>query len=251
MVTFSILLNTRKNKGEIMSKISNNSSQNSKNKGFLNDYIRSGVLAEKLSADIKYKLVNEKNGKLTKVLDSIVDDFRLITTNEKTSYLLENYKIRRQLEVLNATLENFLSNSFAPQNRICATVRKGTKIRVFKLERINYSGKKHMALVRGEEYFRGLKENEKEFLSKYSKENGSDYPLEEGKLYTWKEVKTLLLKKLDKPAIQQDELKLQVRKRMKMAREMIEKNIDVNQLRKKTGCNFKIIYESEPSKIKK
>lgn len=235
-----------------MGKSTDNSSFSTKNQGFIPNYIKRGIQCKKIPADVKYELTNPKNGKLTKVLKAIVEDLQFLLTEENSKHLLLDYKISNQLKTLDALLQNYFNSSFAPPYRIAPTVKKGTKIRVFKLARIDYSGDKEIAIIRGEQIGRGLKSNERKLIYRYMRKCGDNFPLDESKEYSWLKLKELLTKQMEKKHVPPEQEVLKLGKRIQKAREMIKKKIGKKferKLMEETGCGFQVKNYGDPENL--
>jgi len=196
--------------------------------GLLSRVERGDIRRGRLSPKVKTTLTNQKNGKFTKKLALIVDDIELVLTNEITKDMLSNYKSYQQLDRLRDILDRFFDFSPIPTYRISATVKSGTKKRVFELAKINYgSSEESIEQIRSSQLTRGLKDSERTLIQNYTKVRGYNFPLELGKQYSWNEVKTLINKELKKTnlGVPKSE-KEKARESYKLAWNMIRENID-------------------------
>ncbi len=106
---------------------------------------------------------------------------------------LEDYNVRNELDRLAGVLDSAIGFHAFPMYRL-APKYKHTK---FCLELLEVSDTE-LRNERNRRYLvtKGLKSHEKNLVLEYIKNVGYNLPLEEGKSYTWKQVKQLLTEKI-------------------------------------------------------
>lgn len=184
-----------------------------RNTGILTTEQRRILLEGKIKSNIKWNLLDIKKGRLTKKIKELAKDFEIISDSIDCWEWFTNIQIKNNLNSIDAMIKKITDFYPLPGHQLKAVTIKGKRryclnelfnVQVNPAESRYYnmqsSARKKLLNERHHEYFlykmkksSSLKENEwrfiKNYLQKNLKDNYYDLPLEEGKYYTWKEVK--------------------------------------------------------------
>ena len=166
--------------------------------GLFTDSQRKQIKRNKINRDNKSKLLpkNQRDSPIFKHLKELSTDLLLMKDNPKFHRFIDNYLVRNELIKLEGALDQLLGFHILPIRKLGVT---RTNSRPYHLKPVFASGSElKTESKRRKIVTKGLKSHEKNLVLEYIKKVGYNLPLEEGKFYTWKQVKQLLTEKIEK-----------------------------------------------------
>ena len=164
--------------------------------GLFTDSQRKQIKSNKINRDNKSKLLpkNQRDSPIFKHLKELPTDLLLMKDNPKFHRFIDDYLVRNELTKLEGALDQLLGFHTLPIRKLGVT---RTKSRPYHLKPVLASGSElKTESKRRKIVTKGLKSHEKNLVLEYIKKVGYNLPLEEGKFYTWKQVKQLLTEKI-------------------------------------------------------
>lgn len=164
--------------------------------GLFTDEQRKQIKKNKINRDNKSKLLpkNQKDSPIFKHLKELPTDLLLMKDNPVFHEFIDDYFVRNELIKLEGALDQLLRFHTLPIRKLGVT---RTKSKPYYLKSVLASGSElKVERKRREIVTKGLKSHEKNLVLEYVKKVGYNLPLEEGKSYTWKQVKQLLTEKI-------------------------------------------------------
>ena len=165
--------------------------------GLFTDSQRKQIKRNKMSKDNKSKLLpkNQRDSPIFKHLKELPTDLLLMKDNHIFREFIDDYFVRKELTNLEGALDKLLRFHTIP-TRMLAVSRNKSK--PYYLKPVLASGSElKIESKRRKIVTKGLKSHEKNLVLEYIKKVGYNLPLEEGKFYTWKQVKQILTKKIE------------------------------------------------------
>ena len=211
--------------------------------GLFTDSQRKQIKRNKMSKDNKSKLLpnNQRDSPIFKHLKELPTDLLLMKDNHIFREFIDDYFVRKELTKLVGALDQLLGFHIVPTRKLGVT---RTKSRPYQLKLVPASGSElKIEGKRSKIVTKGLKSHEKNLVLEYIKKVGYNLPLEEGKFYTWEEVKKHFKVSESKPLTRKDKTILS--KRMNLAWKMINSELDRKKLTAKTGFDVKLISYSQ------
>jgi len=199
--------------------------------GLFTDSQRKQIKRNKINRDNKSKLLpkNQRDSPIFKHLKELSTDLLLMRDNPIFHEFIDNYLVRNELTELEGALDQLLRPHKLPMRMLGVT---RTKSRPYHLKPVFASGSElKTESKRRKIVTKGLKSHEKNLVLEYIKKVGYNLPLEEGKFYTWMEVKKLLTEKIESKSLTKKDKRI-LNKQMNLAWKMINSELD----RKKTNC---------------
>lgn len=164
--------------------------------GLFTDSQRKQIKRNKIDRDNKSKLLpkNQRDSPIFKHLKELPTDLLLMKDNPKFHRFIDDYLVRNELTKLEGALDQLLRFHTLPMRMLAVT---RTKSKPYYLKPVPASGSElKTESKRRKIVTKGLKPHEKNLVLEYIKKVGYNLPLEEGKFYTWKQVKQLLTEKI-------------------------------------------------------
>ena len=164
--------------------------------GLFTDSQRKQIKRNKINRDNKSKLLpmNQRDSPIFKHLKELSTDLLLMKDNPIFHRFIDDYFVRNELYKLQGALDQLLGFHILPIRKLGVT---RTKSRPYHLKPVFASGSElKTESKRRKIVTKGLKPHEKNLVLEYIKKVGYNLPLEEGKFYTWKQVKQLLTEKI-------------------------------------------------------
>ena len=211
--------------------------------GLFTDSQRKQIKRNKINRDNKSKLLpmNQRDSPIFKHLKELPTDLLLMKDNHIFREFIDDYFVRNELTKLEGALDKLLRFHTIPK-RMLAVSRNKSK--PYYLKPVLASGSElKIKRKRRKIVTKGLKSHEKNLVLEYIKKVGYNLPLEEGKFYTWEEVKKHFKVSESKPLTRKDKTILS--KRMNLAWKMINSELDRKKLTVKTGFDVKLIPYSQ------
>ena len=212
--------------------------------GLFTDLQRKQIKRNKINRDNKSKLLpmNQRDSPIFKHLKELPTDLLLMKDNPIFHRFIDDYFVRNELTKLDGALDQLLGFHTLPIRKLGVT---RTKSRPYHLKPVFASGSElKTESKRRKIVTKGLKSHEKNLVLEYIKKVGYNLPLEEGKFYTWMEVKKLLTEKIESKSLTKKD-KTILSKRMNLAWKMINSELDRKKLTVKTGFDVKLIPYSQ------
>jgi len=164
--------------------------------GLFTDEQRKQIKRNKISRDNKSKMLpmNQRDSPIFKHLKELSTDLLLMKDNPEFHRFIDNYLVRNELTKLEGALDQLLGFHILPIRKLGVT---RTKSRPYHLKPVFATGSElKTESKRRKIVTKGLKSHEKNLVLEYVKNVGYNLPLDEGKFYTWKQVKQRLIEKI-------------------------------------------------------
>ena len=211
--------------------------------GLFTDSQRKQIKRNKINRDNKSKLLpmNQRDSPIFKHLKELPTDLLLMKDNPIFHRFIDDYFVSNELYKLQGALDQLIRFHTIP-TRMLGVSRNKSK--PYYLKPVLASGSElKIESKRRKIVTKGLKSHEKNLVLEYIKKVGYNLPLEEGKFYTWEEVKKHFKVSESKPLTRKDKTILS--KRMNIAWKMINSELDRKKLTAKTGFDVKLIPYSQ------
>ena len=165
--------------------------------GLFTDSQRKQIKRNKINRDNKSNLLpkNQRDSPIFKHLKELSSDLLLMKDSPMFHRFNDDYFVRNELTKLEGALDQLLRFHTLPIRKLSVT---RTKSRPYHLKPVFASGSElKIESKRRKAVTKGLKQHEKNLVIEYIEKIGYNLPLEEGKFYTWKQVKQILTKKIE------------------------------------------------------
>jgi hypothetical protein len=169
--------------------------------GLFTDEQRKQIKKNKISRDNKSKLLpkNQKDSPIFKHLKELPTDLLLMKDNPVFHEFIDDYFVKRELDKLEGALDQLLRFHSIPMRMLGVSRNKN---KPYYLKPVLASGSElKVDSKRRRIVTKGLKSHEKNLVLEYMKQVGYNLPLEEGKSYTWKQVRQLLTEKIEQMSL--------------------------------------------------
>gem|GEM_PF-2690260 len=226
-------------------------SKRTKKIGLLTDTQRTAIKNNTVNKTMKWKMMDLEKGRLITDLRAVVEDLRLILNSPKFDYWKLEYRVVQELNNLEEIVNESQRCAHIPKERIAAT--KIENKRMFYLKAVML--KECLGLEKNSKdriLVKGLKSAESRLIKEYITKNSYNFPLEDGKYYSWLDVKKRLKEKMEtrqKPV--ENVIREEFQKRMNIAWDMIREKLSKefeNEIINKTGFGIKLLQYKQSLK---